>query len=263
MDWIAAALIANPQIAAAEAELLPSFSRLEKILIIKNLFPNPILNSNILIDPPDLLFSLCNTLQEPHEVPMLEFLLAAAPEWSVRRNFVPSTLQAEEQLITMDPHQLPSLRGNLALTNTNHPIPNCPDLSTLTLPLPLPYFLMEPVSSSTLQFLGIPSNPKLREAKSFLSFIQIDPLILLGGCYSSFQTPSRRRVALVYREAFLLFIRGFPDFPAPQFQPNQAHEDNDLSDFDSSSTSSSSSSISSSSDSFNSADDFIEIVKIV
>jgi hypothetical protein len=225
MDWIAAALIANPQIAAAEAELLPSFSLLEKIIIIKNLFPNPILNSHMLIDPPDLLFSLCNTLQEPNEVPMLEFLLAAAPEWSVRRNFVPSTLQAEEQLITMDPHHLPSLRGNLVLTNSNHPIPDHPEISMLPLPLPLPYFLTEPVSSSTLQFLGIPPTPKLMDAKSFLSLIQKDPILVLGGCYSAFNTPAHRRLILCYSEAFQLFIRGFPDFPRDLFHPNIPHHD--------------------------------------
>jgi hypothetical protein len=259
MEWISAALIANPQIAAAEAELLTSFSTMEKALIIRNLF-EPITNHYLLMHAlPDLMFSLCNTLQDPDEAPMLEFLLAAAPEWSVRRNFVPSTLQAEEQLITTTPHHLPSLRGNLALANTNHPIPNCPELSTLTLPLPLPYFLMEPVSSNTLQFLGIPSNPTLRDAKSFLSFLQLDPLILLGGCYSSFRTPSRRRIALVYGEAFLLFIRGFPDFPSEQVPANPEADDTDS---DTISTSSDSSSISNSSD-FNSEDDIIEIIKLV
>jgi hypothetical protein len=48
MDWISAALIANPQIAAAESELLTSFSQIEKILIIRNLF-EPITNHYLLI----------------------------------------------------------------------------------------------------------------------------------------------------------------------------------------------------------------------
>jgi hypothetical protein len=189
MDRISAALIANPQIAAAEAELLPSFSRLEKLLIIKNLFPNPILNSNILIDPPDLLFSLCNSLQtQDDEIPLLEFLQATAPEWSTSRNFISSCLQPGEEIITTSPHHLSSLRGNLLLTNPQHNIPNHPNISMLTLPLPLPQFLMEPVSSSTLQFLGIPPIPNLLDAKSFLSFIQMDPILLLGGCFSDFKT---------------------------------------------------------------------------
>jgi hypothetical protein len=55
MDWIAAVLIANPHIAAQEATLLTSFSQIEKILIIRNLF-EPITNHSLLIHAlPDLI----------------------------------------------------------------------------------------------------------------------------------------------------------------------------------------------------------------
>jgi hypothetical protein len=173
--------------------------------------------------------------------------------------FLTSDLQPEEQLFTTSPAiYLQSLQGNLALIDPDHPIPFHTAISTMSLPRPLTLFFQNPDINLT-QFLALQPNTPIFPAKSFLSFLNLDPVLLLGGCYGSFRTPSHRHLILTYREAFILYLWGFPDFPAPQFQ----HNDNDLSDFDSVTTSSSSSSISSSSNSFNSTDDLIDIVKLL
>jgi hypothetical protein len=147
-EWISNALATHPHIAVQEAALLTTFSSMEKVLLIKSHF-EPITNQSLLIHTlPDLIFPLCFNSQNPNNM-TADFLITTAPEWSHPRNFLPPTLQPEEQIYTTSPEHLHSLQGNIVLISPAHPIPFHTEVSTMPLPNPLSFFFKNPDTNLT------------------------------------------------------------------------------------------------------------------
>jgi hypothetical protein len=225
VDWIRNALTAHPHIAAREAVFLTNFTPMEKLLIIRNLFLPIVNHSHLILTIPDLIFPLLSTQNDDLR---REFLVTTGPEWSFRRNFIPFILPPEDELVTSFPDELFHSRpGSLLLTDPARPLTIYPGVATMPLPSPLNHFFSH-TDNDVLQFLGLQQDPKLFDAKAFLSFLQLDPTLLLGGCYTAIKSPSHRNLALTYREAFLLYLSGYPDFPSSAFQ----HPPPDIADDD-------------------------------
>jgi hypothetical protein len=96
----------------------------------------------------------------------------------------------------------------------------------LPLPSPLQTFFNNP-DADLLQYLGLDKETNIMGPRAFLAFLQMDPILLFTGGYTSFHTPGIRNLVIHFREAFCLYLSGFPRVlppPPTPFHPSLHQE---------------------------------------
>jgi hypothetical protein len=225
----------NPTATAREDSLLHSFSRMEKYIIINHLFPTPFSHNFCLLPQnTDLIFPLSSPIHTSNGPPMLDFLHVTAPEWS-NVGLLDSSRECgpgEHLFSTTQELCVNAFQHQLFLLPPDILFPPHQSILTLPLPSPLETFFNNP-DQALLQYLGLHKETTIFGPKAFLALLQLDPLLLFGNCSTSFRNPGLRNLAVHFREAFFLYISGFPKIlpllPTP-FHPFIHH--GYISDFD-------------------------------
>jgi hypothetical protein len=225
----------NPRATAREDSLLHCFSRMEKYIIIKHPFPTPFShNFRLLPQTTDLILPLSNPLHSTHSTSVIDFFHATSPEWSNITHFDPSRecqpgesffSTTRELCINAFQHQLFLLQPNVSFQP--HPF-----ILTLPLPSPLQTFFNNP-DVDLLQCLGLDKETNIMGPRTFLAFLQMYPILLFAGGYTSFRNPGIRNLVIHFREEFCFYLSGFPRVlppPPTPFHPSLLQEY--ISDFD-------------------------------